>query len=32
MVAEVRSEYGTEWAAMKAVAQKLGTPSNLDRS
>lgn len=24
MVAEVRPEYDTEWAAMKAVAQKLG--------
>ncbi|WP_329565059.1 transposase [Streptomyces sp. NBC_01361] len=24
MVAEVRPEYETEWAAMKAVAQKLG--------
>jgi transposase-like protein len=24
MVAEVRPDYDTEWAAMKAVAQKLG--------
>jgi len=30
MVAEVRPEYDTEWAAMKAVAQKLGIGTKRD--